>query len=170
MIALKLLQRSVHTNLGPAMCFIDVDFATTMASQVPVSSRSAAGLPIAAATALLQFLQMNDTINKGSADRCTCGRIFFYAMPYSITLSCSGVLEIWLLLMPLATVVDSPPAGMPGGASCNSVPAIWVDLLLYVLACVLMLGLGDVAVQLEQPFAHIPLMDMADATLRAVAR
>lgn len=117
---------------------------------------------------LLQFLQMNDTLNKGNADMGTCGRTFFHAMPYAITLLCSGVLEIWLLLMPLATVVDSPVRGTPGDYA--NVPAVLVDLMLYLLACVLMLGVEDVAVQLEQPFAHIPMLDMADATLRAVGR
>lgn len=123
---------------------------------------------VAAAPALLQFLQMNDTLNKGNSDMGTCGRIFFYAMPYAITSMCSGVLEIWLLLMPLATVVDSPPRSTPG--VYQNVPAVLVDLMLYVLACVLMMGVEDVAVQLEQPFAHMPLTDMADATLRAVTR
>lgn len=43
-----------------------------------------------------QFLQMNDIINKGNADMGICGRLFFYAMPYSLTIMCSGFLEIWL--------------------------------------------------------------------------
>lgn len=109
---------------------------------------------------------MNDTITKGSADMGVCTRILFYAMPYAITLMCSGFLEIWLLLMPLGTILrSSSPAPLR-----HKGPAIVIDLLLYLLTCVLMLGVDELTNQLELPFPHLPLEDMADSTLRNIRR
>ena len=117
------------------------------------------------ARALGHFLKMNDMIDKGNADMGVCGRLFFYAMPYALTLMCTGFLEIWLLLMPFATVVDGIAAD-----TLVEWAAVLKDLMLYLLACILMLGVDEVTNQLEQPFAAIPMVDMADATLRAVLR
>lgn len=109
---------------------------------------------------------MNDTISKGSADMGVCTRILFYATPYAITLLCSGFLEIWLLLMPLGTILGSSlPATLR-----HTRAMVVVDLLLYLLACVLMLGVDEVANQLELPFPHLPLEDMADSALRNIRR
>ena len=110
---------------------------------------------------------MNDTITKGSADMGVCTRLLFYAMPYAITLLCSGFLEIWLLLMPLGTILGT---SSHAPIMRHHGPTIVIDLLLYLLVCVLMLGVDEVANQLELPFPHLPLEDMADSALRNIRR
>ena len=127
--------------------------------------------------ATYQFLAMNDALAKGNSDMGTCGRVFFYAMPYSLSLVCTGFLEIWLLLLPIATTVDKVaageaphvPAAPPPAAGAIALSVAW-DLAMHALACILTLGVDEVTNQLEQPFAYIPTLDMSDATLRAVQR
>lgn len=76
----------------------------------------------------------------------------------------SGFLEIWLLLMPFGLFSDvQDPASNP-----QRHPVF--ELLLYLLICILMLGVDEVASQLEQPFPHMPLLDMAATTLRDIDR
>jgi hypothetical protein len=107
---------------------------------------------------------MNDTLTKGNADMGVCGRAFFYAMPYSLSLICTGFLEIWLLLLPIATVVDKgasqpiiihhfeegaprvaggAPAAGPPTAAMVALSVFW-DLLMHGLACILTLGVDEV--------------------------
>lgn len=38
-------------------------------------------------------------------------------------------------------------------------------MLLYLLICVLMLGIDELACQLEQPFSAMPTLDLAQSTL-----
>ncbi|KIZ01825.1 hypothetical protein MNEG_6138 [Monoraphidium neglectum] len=123
------------------------------------------------------FQQMNDTLNKGSADMGTCGRTFFYAMPWALSAICTCFLQTWLILMPAATSVNSHPAaaaaaaaGAGSAAAYRLAPKLAVDMMLYSLACAMLLGVDEVAAQLEQPFPFVPMIDMADATLRAVER
>lgn len=44
------------------------------------------------------------------------------------------------------------------------------ECLLYLLICILMLGVDCIANQLEQPFPYMPLLDIADTTLRDIDR
>jgi hypothetical protein len=107
----------------------------------------------------------------------TCGRTFFYAMPWALSAICTCFLQTWLILMPAATSVNSHPAaaaaaaaGAGSAAAYRLAPKLAVDMMLYSLACAMLLGVDEVAAQLEQPFPFVPMIDMADATLRAVER
>lgn len=80
-------------------------------------------------------------------------------------LCCSGFLEIWLLLMPLGLFPD-----VPNTATATKLRHPAFELLLYLLICILMLGVDEVTSQLEQPFPHMPMLEIADTTVRDIER
>jgi hypothetical protein len=45
-----------------------------------------------------------------------------------------------------------------------------LEMVLYFLVCMLMLGIDEVCSQLEQPFPHMPLKDIVETTLRDINR
>lgn len=64
--------------------------------------------------------------------------------PYSLTAHTSGLLFLWCLLLPLTTFPADDWTGIPG--------SIVISLLL--------LGIDEIANQLENPFPHLPLAAM----------
>jgi ion channel-forming bestrophin family protein len=105
---------------------------------------------------------MDDVITQGWAHGGTCMRIKFQCLPYGITLNCSGFLLIYVLLMPLGLITDA--------SSRDGLYQPTFALVVYFVLCVMLLGADEVATQLEQPFPFIPLVDIADTTLRDVSR
>lgn len=83
----------------------------------------------------------------------------FQATPYSITIMSTGFLQIFLMFMPVAIVhvrgLDSHPA---------------LGIVIYFFAAVLLLGVDEVANQLERPWAYIPLDDIVAGTVRDIDR
>ena len=132
---------------------------------VALQLRRLASLALNRPEALGAFLKINDAIDRGTYAMGACARVYFYAMPYSLTLVSSGFLEIWLLLMPFLATVN----GRPAGAGFDWARLV-KDLVLYLMSSVMLLGIDEVTNQLEQPFAFLPLVDTAEANRRAVAR
>ena len=61
-------------------------------------------------------------------------------MPYTLTLLCTGFVEIWLLLLPLALFGDKDMDPWHVG----------LEVLLYALISILLLSIDEAATQLEQ--------------------
>jgi predicted membrane chloride channel (bestrophin family) len=70
-----------------------------------------------------------------------------------MSLFCTGWTFIWLLLLPFGIIPDSTP---------NSSEATWWALLPISVMTAMMLGLEDLATQLEDPFKFIPYGEAAD--------
>eukprot|EP00775_Hariotina_reticulata_P013776 gene13776-13897_t len=107
--------------------------------------------------------QMEAVVQAGVAAQGTCSRLKFQSMPYSLTLICTGFLQIFLMFLPFAVI--SVSTIMP---NMGDHPAF--GLLIYFFTCVLMLGVDEVANQLEQPFPHMPMTDMVETTVRDIDR
>lgn len=105
---------------------------------------------------------MEDSLQAGVSAAGTCARLKFQSMPYSMTLMCTGFLQIWLLFLPCAII--SVPTKAPAGDN----PVF--GLVIYFFTAILMLGVDEVANQLEQPFPHLPLQEISETTLRDIDR
>ena len=82
-----------------------------------------------------------------------CERILKTPMPLSYTRHTSRFLVLWLGLLPLALI---PQLG------AVTVPAV-------ALISVLLLGIDEIGVNLEEPFRRLPLKDIADSIEASVA-
>ena len=72
-----------------------------------------------------------------------------------MSLFCTGWTFIWLLLLPFGIIPDSTP---------NSSEATWWAMLPISVMTAMMLGLEDLATQLEDPFKFIPYGEVADCS------
>ncbi|KAF8068206.1 L-ascorbate oxidase [Scenedesmus sp. PABB004] len=97
---------------------------------------------------------LEGTVATGIAAAGGCMRIRMQAMPLAASLMCSGFLQIFLMVLPCG-LMEPPTAETPA----------W-GLVIYFFTCVLLLGVDEVANQLEMPFTAIPMEDMANSTAR----
>jgi hypothetical protein len=70
------------------------------------------------------------------------------------------------MFLPCAVISSSAESGDAGNDSDH--PAF--GLVIYFFCCVLMLGVDEVACQLEQPYPFMPLKDIVDTTVRDIDR
>ena len=82
----------------------------------------------------------------------------------------SGFLEIWLLIMPFALFPNNSARRDPIVSQTLRQRNPLLEMVLYFLVCMLMLGIDEVCNQLEQPFPHMPLKSMVETTLRDINR
>ena len=76
-----------------------------------------------------------------------CCTLLRAVCPVGMSLFCSGWTFIWLLLLPFGIIPDYASAS-PG--------ATWWSILPIAVMTAMMLGLEDLAAQLEDPFKFIP--------------
>jgi predicted membrane chloride channel (bestrophin family) len=119
---------------------------------------------VLAATSLaaMQRWTMETAVQAGTRAMGICSRLKFQCMPYSVTLIATGFLQIFLMFLPMAIITVQEPVHN------GDHPAF--GLVIHFCICVLMLGVDEVANQLEQPFPHIPLVDIVDTTIRDIDR
>ncbi|KAF8055483.1 hypothetical protein HT031_006742 [Scenedesmus sp. PABB004] len=119
---------------------------------------------------LPKFLQLDGALTRGINDQGTCARIKFQAMPYALTLFCSGFLEVWLIFAAFAIIPDRSTARPAVGPAQQALMVPVFEILLYLLMTILMLGVDEIASQLEEPFPYMPLFDIAVTTWRDIER
>uniref|UniRef100_A0A7R9Z3M3 Uncharacterized protein n=1 Tax=Chlamydomonas euryale TaxID=1486919 RepID=A0A7R9Z3M3_9CHLO len=84
-------------------------------------------------------------------------RIKFQAMPQSLTLMCTGFIEIWLLLMPFGLTADSGHYD-------------WVIVVATASTALMTLGCVEISNQMEQPFPLLPCRDIVATYEREINR
>jgi putative membrane protein len=107
--------------------------------------------------------QMEAVVQAGVSAMGTCSRLKFQCTPYSLSLICTGFLQVFLMFLPIAVIKSST-----SHAYDEDHPIF--GLVIYSFTCVLMLGVDEVANQLEQPFPHMPMVDIVDTTIRDIDR
>jgi hypothetical protein len=118
---------------------------------------------------LLQFLSMEETLVSGHRHVGTCLRTKTQCMPYALTLLTTGYVEIFLLLQPFALIRSNVPSEMDKHVLLNGLQPL-AGLLIYFFCAVLLLGVDEVANQLEDPFGQMAMGDMVGATQKEIGR
>jgi predicted membrane chloride channel (bestrophin family) len=106
---------------------------------------------------------MEAVVQAGVSAMGTCSRLKFQSTPYSLNLICTGFLQVFLMFLPVAVIKMSTSHPFDGDHPI-------FGLVIYSFTCVLMLGVDEVANQLEQPFPHMPMVDIVDTTIRDIDR
>jgi predicted membrane chloride channel (bestrophin family) len=106
---------------------------------------------------------METIVQAGVSAMGTCSRLKFQSTPYSLSLICTGFLQVFLMFLPVAVITTSSNVPLSGDHPIFA-------LVIYFFTCVLMLGVDEVANQLEQPFPHMPMTDIVDTTVRDIDR
>lgn len=101
-----------------------------------------------------KFTAMESAVQKTMENLGVCTRIKFQALPIGVGLCCTGFLQIWLLFLPLGLWNDADWFGI--------IAVFWLALLL--------LGVDEVANQMEDPFGWLPLEAIVESTQRDAAR
>ncbi|KAI8471691.1 MAG: hypothetical protein J3K34DRAFT_458208 [Monoraphidium minutum] len=102
----------------------------------------------------------------------TCSTIKQTALPYALTLMCTGFLETALLLLPIG-FIGRPYHALSGSGSWTSTQRASGALLLlglYIVTNLLLLGGDEVACQLEDPFRVLPLSDRTEGVVDLIRR
>jgi predicted membrane chloride channel (bestrophin family) len=144
-------------------------------------------------------LVLDALLRRGVQMQGTCTTIRLQAMPYALTLLSTGFVEVFLLMLPLASlgaaqqrtalVATGPgggggaaaaassttpmtmmPSGEPPHQSDEAVFTALIVVLIYVFINLLFLGADEVASQLENPFDWFPCDDIVCSTARDSVR
>lgn len=73
-----------------------------------------------------------------------------------MSLFCAGWTFIWLLLLPFGVIPDSASLRVLQGLDKSTTGSTWWAILPISVMTAMMLGLEDLATQLEDPFKFIP--------------
>ncbi len=109
-----------------------------------------------------QVLVISELLNNAAKEGGTCVRIKFQAIPYSISLVCTGFVFIWLLFLPL---------GLFRGVQISAEFAV-VDIVCqyvvmevaFLFLALLLLACDEISNQLEDPFYQLPLYEIAKSS------
>lgn len=99
-------------------------------------------------------IHLNEMLGLVAANVSQCARIKLQAIPHGMSLFCSGYMFIWLLLLPFGI--------FPEGS--------WSALLPVFMMATMMLGLEDLANQMEDPFCFFPFEAMVATTAKDMPR
>lgn len=77
------------------------------------------------------------------------------AMPQGVSLMCTGFVFIWLILLPFGLING------PGGMTAN-----FSVLVIMAVASMLLLGVDEMASQMEKPYRMLPLDDIYNSEER----
>eukprot|EP00775_Hariotina_reticulata_P001996 gene1996-2318_t len=106
--------------------------------------------------------EMEQVVQAGRFAVGNCRRLKTQCMPYAISLMCTGFVQIFLLLSPFGII------NMRVISKSGLNPLL--NLIIYFITCVLVLGVDEVASKLEQPFPYLPLVELVDTTVGDIDR
>jgi len=104
-----------------------------------------------------QFTAMETVIQATWKSAGDALRIKFQAMPEGVTLMCTGFVEIWCTLLPFGLIVDT---------GHND----WITIIAVGAASLMLLGVDEVANQMEEPFNLMPVDDIINTYYRDINR
>jgi predicted membrane chloride channel (bestrophin family) len=119
-------------------------------------------------------------LDRATAAAGTLTGIQLQALPIAITYTCTGFVELFLATYPLTGLAVK--SGRSGGAAAaggghmhddSLTSVIWtlaIQFFLYIIMNLLFLGADEVASMMENPYAEIPLEELAKTTPRDVVR
>lgn len=99
-----------------------------------------------------QAQAMEATFARGWDQQSACSRIRYQATPQAVSMTCTGFVTIWLMLLPMGLWEER------GGQ--------WYTLLIVFFVALLLLSVDSVATQLEHPWKLIPMHAYLDSTMR----
>ncbi|GAX74842.1 hypothetical protein CEUSTIGMA_g2288.t1 [Chlamydomonas eustigma] len=107
-----------------------------------------------------QFRAMEDVIQATQRSGGDALRHKSQALPQGVSLMCSGIVQIWCLLLPIALI---NPTYQPGSTSVASqgngyfASFDWLGSVISLTIAVMLMGCDEMASQLEDPFDMMPL-------------
>jgi predicted membrane chloride channel (bestrophin family) len=100
----------------------------------------------------------------------TCSTIKQTALPYALTLMCTGFIEIELVLLPIGLIGSPYSISADNFTRSQRATGIMLLLGLYMIINLLLLGADEVASQMEDPFLVLPLNDRTEGVVDLIRR
>lgn len=154
MLALPKIHPDVAAFLSPE------ELAVVNATEKPreLAALQAANLLSKANLSTDKVIVIAELLNAAAKGGGSCVRIKFQAIPYSISIICTGFVFIWLLFLPLGLFrgVEVGPDYTVIDIVCQYV----VMIIAFLFLALLLLACDEISNQLEDPFYQLPLHEI----------
>jgi predicted membrane chloride channel (bestrophin family) len=118
----------------------------------------------------MKFFSLDTMLQNGASASGRCVGIKFQCLPLSLTLVSTGFIELFLLTLVLMLLQQSEGVANVKESVADTLFTVAVVLAIYFGINLLFLGSDEVANQLEDPSAWLPLREMVETTERDVMR
>ncbi|GBF91007.1 hypothetical protein Rsub_03862 [Raphidocelis subcapitata] len=117
-----------------------------------------------------QAISVDGYFREGFQNVRVCSTIKQTALPYALTLMCTGFIEIALMILPIGFIGRHYHRLSPNLTLHQRISGVVLLLGLYVVTNLLLLGADQVACQLEDPFRVLPLDDRTECVVDLIRR